>query len=154
MIGPGSSINRTEYTPSVVVLTLIIPSHHRPWSPLHGVAVSAKPIGVRYAASAGFQETLALTPTKLPLCRAYPHPAVQAVWFGGTCSGVPAQQREHSWRDRSDEGPFPVSRTVERVSSGCCNLVHHLECISHITSINPPRPRTDWCPVIFSASSR
>ena len=44
----------------------------------HGVVVvSAKPIGVRYAAIAGYQKSLAVTTTKLPLGRANSHPAVQ-----------------------------------------------------------------------------
>ena len=45
----------------------------------HGVAVSAKPVGVREAAIAGCQKPFAVTPSKLPLCRADPHSAVQAV---------------------------------------------------------------------------
>ena len=35
MIGPGSSKKRTKYTPSVVVLALIFPSHHKLSSPLY-----------------------------------------------------------------------------------------------------------------------
>ena len=34
MIGPGSSKNRTRYTPSSVVLARILPIHHNPSSPL------------------------------------------------------------------------------------------------------------------------
>ena len=45
----------------------------------HGVALSAKPIGVGYAAIVGCQKPLVFTPRKLLLSRAYAHPAVLAV---------------------------------------------------------------------------
>ena len=45
-MGPGSSKKRTNYTPVVVVLALIFPSHHKPspplyqkWAPLGSTAV-------------------------------------------------------------------------------------------------------------------
>ena len=34
-MGPGSSKNHTKYTPFVVVLALIFPSHDKPSSPLY-----------------------------------------------------------------------------------------------------------------------
>ena len=63
MIGPGSSKKRTKYTPFVVVLALIFPSHHKPSSPFYQkwaqvgstvvLYVAAKPFCARNAAVTG-----------------------------------------------------------------------------------------------------
>ena len=88
LIGPGSSKKRTKYTPFVVVLALIFPSHHKPssplyqkWAPLgkHRSAVAAKPFCARNAAVSMRQKSLAVFPRRFPLCSTNSHPAVQAV---------------------------------------------------------------------------
>ena len=86
--GPGSSKQRTRYAPSVALLALIFPSHHKPSSPLypkvgsfgkHRGATAAKPFYVRNAVVARRQETLAVAPRKFSLCSTNSHPAVQTV---------------------------------------------------------------------------
>ena len=64
-----------------------------------GVAVLAKPVGVRDAAIDGCQKPLAVTPIKLPWCRADSHPVEQAVGLAVLFFGVPAQWGKISWRE-------------------------------------------------------
>ena len=57
----------------------------------HDVAVSAKPIGVRYAAIDdidGGQQPLAITRRKLPYCGTNSYPAVQAVGLAVPVQGA------------------------------------------------------------------
>ena len=54
----------------------------------HSVAVSVKPIGVRYTAITGCQQPLTVTPRKLPLCRADSHPAVQVSGLAALVRGA------------------------------------------------------------------
>ena len=60
-------------------------------------------------------------------------------WFGG--AGLECPPSSAISRGEKAGGLFPASRTVQRD-------------VSYITAMIPPRPRTDWCPVIFSISSR
>ena len=76
-IYPIRSCSRADFPEPLQTVVALVPKV----SPVgkHGVAVSAKPIGVQYAAIAGCQKSLAVAARKLPLCRANRHPAVQAV---------------------------------------------------------------------------
>ena len=73
----------------------------------HGIAESAKPIGVRYAAIAGRHKPLAVTPRKLSLCRAHSHPAVQAVGLAVLVRGAGPVAQNFVARKLKVHFPFP-----------------------------------------------
>ena len=131
--------------------------------------VAAKSFCARNAAIARRQETLAVTPRKFPLCSTNSHPAVQKDGLTVLIrSAGPAAQCLVA-RELGVHFPLPGrSRETRPV-----RLVHHrddptsttnrlvsrdgrkkpVQCDSYITTMTPPRPQTDWCPVIFFTSS-
>ena len=106
----------------------------------HRGVVAAKPICVRKAAIAGRQETLAVTPRKFPLCNTNSHPAVQTVGLAVLIRSAGAVAQHLLARELKVHFPFPDG------------LESPVQYVSYITAMVLPRPRTDWCPIIFSNS--
>ena len=121
MIGPGSSKNRTKYTPSYVVLTLICLSHHNPSSPFYPkwapfrqsrVAVVAKPLRA--------WDKRSPAPKNHRRC---PGKAQDAPWqcpsggIGGWFGGAGPECRPNNANCGCERvrGPLPASRTIRRV---------------------------------------
>ena len=90
---------------------------------------------------AGCQNTLAVTPRQFPLCRTISRPAAQAVGLAVLIRGADLVAKH------------VVARELEVGSRFPDGLESPVQCVSHVTAMTPPRPRTDWCPVIFSTSS-
>ena len=150
MIGPGSSKTRTRYTPSSVALALI----SKPPQPIvalvpkvgslgeHRIAVAAKPLHAWDASVPA--------PKNVRRCSGKAHAVPRQCasggkggWFGGAGPECRPNKRKmwvrESWRS--------ISRSHNGSESPT-------QCVLYRTAMTPPRPRTDWWPVIFSTSSR
>ena len=80
----------------------------------HGVAVSAKPVGVRDAAIAGCQKPLAVTPRKLPMCLADSHSAVQAFRLAVLVRGAGSVAQTRVAKKLKKEGAGGKRNTTKR----------------------------------------
>ena len=117
------------YTPFVHVLALISPSQHKPSSRPkvssirnHCGAAPATPIGVRYAAIARCQETIAAPPRKLLLCRTNSYPTVQqAVSLAVLVRGAGPVAQDTVARELMVHFPYPGRARESR----SVRLVHH-----------------------------
>ena len=108
----------------------------------HRGALAAKSLYVRNATVAGRQETLADAPRKFPLCSTNSRRAAQTIGLAVLIrsAGTVAQHIVgESWRS--------ISRSHD-------GLEGPTQWVSYITAMTTPRPRTDWCRLIFSTSSR
>ena len=89
----------------------------------HGIAVSAKPIGVRYTAIAGCPKPLALTPKKLPWGLANSHPAAHAVGLAVVVRGAGPVAQTFVARELKAHFSFPG-----HLGESCSvRLVHHCD---------------------------
>ena len=147
MIGPGSSKKRTKHTPSVAhadfpkppqTVVVLVPKMISVGKH-HGV-VAAAPFCAKNATVTGRPESLAVTPRKFPLCRTNSHPAVQTVGLAVLIRSAGAVAQHLLARELKVHFPFPDG------------LESPVQYVSYITAMVLPRPRTDWCPIIFSNS--
>ena len=111
--------SRADFPEPPQTVHALVPKAGSVW--MHGVAVSAKPIGVRYAAIAGRQKELAVNPRKLQLCHATSHPAVQAVGRAVLVPGAGPVAQNFVPRELTVHFPFPVWSG----ESSPMRLVHH-----------------------------
>ena len=143
--------NRIRYTPSSVILTLIFPTHHNPSSPLYQNGLPwGEPCRGRGEATPRVGRKRSQARKKVPRCSGKAHAVPRQCasggkgsWFG--CAGPECRPNKRkmwvreSWRS--------ISRSQDGSESPT-------QCVLYSTAMTPPRPRTDWCPVIFSTSSR
>ena len=118
---------RAELPKPPQTVVAVVPGVGSVWK--HRGAVATKPICVRNADVAGRQETLTVTPRKIPLCSTNSHPAVQTVGLAVLIqSDNPVAQNLMS---REMELHFPLPGRSREICP--VRLVHHRDDLTSTT---------------------